>query len=281
MEESDNKLRSGDFVKYGGIYSPLLNPGNFSCLHEKPQRILAAFLADGIEVLYERNYGQNRGLSCSWTLSQTAPSGFRLGAFYSHQSENNVLDTPRIQVDVNPNTMASNIDVLYHPIDPLRFKFHYQLQPKCPLGRGSARLEFIAPTSTSTLHVDNITGPVSFLTLSHLHGVTPRWSLAAEVNMRWGSVEGVTLNTAYAVRYSQSASQAAVSFSTQALDFSYWRQIHPAIQVGVLMASNRQKPLIASIFYQWDFNESVVRGMINSQWSVGVTHRRYFITQSI
>lgn len=81
-------------------------------------------------------------------------------------------------------------------------------------------------------------------------------------------------------RYNRDGSTVAASFSSQAGDISYWRQIHPAVQVGMLMAYSKQKPLTASLFYQWDFHDSLVRGMINSQWSVGFTYRRYFVTHN-
>lgn len=93
MEEQGNKLWnvSGDFIKHNGIYSPLMNPGNVSSLHEKPQRILAAFFTEGFEFHYGRNYGQNKGVLFSWILSQTSPSCCRIGGVYSRQSKDNVL----------------------------------------------------------------------------------------------------------------------------------------------------------------------------------------------
>lgn len=67
----------------------------------------------------------------------------------------------------------------------------------------------------------------------------------------------------------------AATVSSEALDISYWRQIHRAIQMGTSIVYNqRTKKAIGSIFYQWEFRDAYIRGMVDSDWSVGFTYNR-------
>jgi len=80
------------------------------------------------------------------------------------------------------------------------------------------------------------------------------------------------------LRYSINNSSLASTFSHEALDISYWHQVHKAIQLGSSLVYNKKKGrAIGSIFYQWEFQDAFVRGMMDSDWSVGFTYNRLFI----
>lgn len=57
----------------------------------------------------------------------------------------------------------------------------------------------------------------------------------------------------------------------------YWRQVHDSIQIGSLLILNAPTA-IGSIFYQWEFKDVYVRGLVNSDGSVGFTYNKYVVT---
>lgn len=68
----------------------------------------------------------------------------------------------------------------------------------------------------------------------------------------------------------------SATVSPQAFDVSFWRQLHDNIQLGTSVVYNeRSRSAVGSIFYQWMFNDTTVRGMVDSEWSVGFTYNRY------
>lgn len=67
----------------------------------------------------------------------------------------------------------------------------------------------------------------------------------------------------------------AATVSPQAFDISFWRQLHDNIQLGTSVVYNdRLRSAVGSIFYQWMFNDTTVRGMVDSEWSVGFNYNR-------
>lgn len=56
----------------------------------------------------------------------------------------------------------------------------------------------------------------------------------------------------------------------------YWRQVHDSIQIGSSLILNKQSSkAIGSIFYQWEFKDVYIRGLIDSDGSVGFTYNRF------
>lgn len=56
----------------------------------------------------------------------------------------------------------------------------------------------------------------------------------------------------------------------------YWRQVHDSIQIGSSLILNKQSSeAIGSIYYQWEFKDVYIRGLIDSDGSVGFTYNRF------
>lgn len=67
----------------------------------------------------------------------------------------------------------------------------------------------------------------------------------------------------------------AATASLNAFDVSFWRQVQPNVQIGTsIVYGGPARPPIGSIVYQCLFNEAMVRGMVDSEWSTGVSYTR-------
>lgn len=75
--------------------------------------------------------------------------------------------------------------------------------------------------------------------------------------------------------YARDKLSVAATASMHAFDLSFWRQVHPNVQIGSsIVYGGPARPAIGSIVYQWMFDEAMVRGMVDSEWSTGVTYTR-------
>jgi mitochondrial import receptor subunit TOM40 len=67
----------------------------------------------------------------------------------------------------------------------------------------------------------------------------------------------------------------ATTLSKDAFDVTCWRQIDPSIQLASsLVINQRTSKAVGTICYQWQFKETIIRGMFDSDWSVGFTYTR-------
>lgn len=58
----------------------------------------------------------------------------------------------------------------------------------------------------------------------------------------------------------------------------YWRQVHDSIQIGSSLILNiPTSKAIGSIFYQWEFKDVYIRGLIDSDGSVGFTYNKFVV----
>lgn len=76
-------------------------------------------------------------------------------------------------------------------------------------------------------------------------------------------------------RYSFHKSSLATTLSKDALDVSFWHQPSDLLQLGGSFAfNNRTSKAVGSVCYQLEMKEAIVKGMIDSDWSVGCTYNR-------
>lgn len=67
----------------------------------------------------------------------------------------------------------------------------------------------------------------------------------------------------------------AATCSWNALDVTFWQKLNENVQIGSSLVMNRQKNhSIGSVFYQWEQNNVVIRGLIDSKWTVGFTYTK-------
>ncbi|XP_017480475.1 PREDICTED: mitochondrial import receptor subunit TOM40 homolog 1 [Rhagoletis zephyria] len=250
------------------------NPGSIHELHKLAQRIKPTYY-DGIELDYAHRLAANKTATCNWVWSHTRPSGFRFGGIYSLRLYEDFLQTPTITADINPTTLASNVSIVFYPHSALRLEAAMQRAAEDVELQTQTTIELTRPSTTLTCNMYNVRSNSGRSTISLMRSITESWALGAELLLEWTDPRSLMADTAIAARYSKYNYQIAASASRQGIDISYWQRIHERIQMATLLAWHRKtEKTIATICYQWDFDDAVVRSMVNSDLSVGFQYYR-------
>lgn len=180
--------------------SSLLNPGCLSELHRKCRDIAPVWL-EGAHFAYKHHYSPNSILMFNWVLSHTIPSGVRFGGLFSPMRNENILETPKLRLDLNPSTMTINAALQYQPFSWLRLEAMQQLEPAVPaIADNVIRCDLIGKSFTGTLHGFNLQRESGRMIVSYLQSLTSRLAIGAEFCMEWkGEIKAA--NTALALRY--------------------------------------------------------------------------------
>ena len=84
------------------------------------------------------------------------------------------------------------------------------------------------------------------------------------------------LFTFYTNRYSREKYSFAVTGSREAFDLSYWRKVNRDLQIGSSLAcSHREGKAIGTVYYRIERPDCTIRGLFDSDWSVGFTYQRW------
>lgn len=76
-------------------------------------------------------------------------------------------------------------------------------------------------------------------------------------------------------RYTFDKRSIAMTVSKGALDFSIWHQPCEALQLGGSFIFNkRTSKAVGSFYYQLEMSDTIIKGMIDSDWSIGCTYNR-------
>lgn len=249
----------------------VLNPGNIENLHLKQRQISPVFF-DGIGMEYSNTFAPNKTVFGSWLLSHTNPSGFHIGGFWANKCKANILESPLIKAQFNPMTMASNAAIVYFPLPWLRLEAEMQRLRNTTSKNFQA--EATTKSSTISLKFYNPTPVRGRICFSALRKITKRFDFGGELLMEWDR-KAVMANTALAMRYGTSSYEFAGTASRNGIDLSYWRRLTKDIQMGSSLAYNKNTDkTIANICYQWQFKDATVRGLVDSDWSVGFSYCR-------
>ncbi|XP_037950070.1 mitochondrial import receptor subunit TOM40 homolog 2 [Teleopsis dalmanni] len=250
------------------------NPGNIQELHGMARRIMPKFF-DGVEVDYVHRLSSNKIITTNWLLSHTRPSGFRFGGIYTMRVQDDIMQTPTVHADINPSSLASNFGVLYYPFNCLRLEALLQRAGTDTPLTTQLTAEITRPCATITANYYTYEDEKGRGTLSFMRSITAHWAIGAELLLEWPDANSLMADTAFAARYSTHNYAVAASASRQGVDISYWQRIHSRIQMGTTMAWQRKtKDTYAAICYQWDFKDAVVRGVVQSDLSVGFMYQR-------
>lgn len=77
-------------------------------------------------------------------------------------------------------------------------------------------------------------------------------------------------------RYSREKYSFAVTGSREAFDLSYWRKVNRDLQIGSSLAcSHREGKAIGTVYYRIERPDCTIRGLFDSDWSVGFTYQRW------
>lgn len=77
-------------------------------------------------------------------------------------------------------------------------------------------------------------------------------------------------------RYLLPKRSVAATISKDALDVSFWLQSSDLLQLGGSFIFNkRTSKAVGSLTYQLEMKDAIIKGMIDSDWSVGCTYNRW------
>lgn len=270
---SPNTSKFPKFTIIPGLGSQLLNPGSVSNLHQKTRNIKPIWL-DGVHLEFRKNFENNKIFFCNWVLSHTNPTGFRLGGIYNRALSDHVLVTPRIEADINPSTLLANFSFLWHPISSIRLELNSH-NGSTKNNSKTMSIEYIGDKSTASVIINKLSPNSTNLSVDYMYSLSSNWCIGTELSQLYDGRIAQSSQVAIAVRHQKDAYSWAGTLSTTAADISYWHQIHKSLQLGTILCYNqRSGKSVSEIFYQYEFKNGYIRGMIDSNWSVGVTYNR-------
>uniref|UniRef100_A0A1A9Z4Y0 Mitochondrial import receptor subunit TOM40 homolog n=1 Tax=Glossina pallidipes TaxID=7398 RepID=A0A1A9Z4Y0_GLOPL len=250
------------------------NPGNIQHLHYLASRLKPEFF-DGLVLDYKHRLAPNKIITSNWILSHNQPAGFRFGGIYVSRIHENILQTPTIHANINPTTMSTNVGIVYFPFRCLRIEADLQRAADDAPLQTQSTIEYRGGLSTLTLDLYNVSAETGRATVSFLRSVSEHLALGGEWLLEWTEPTSIMTDTAFAARYKLHDFSLASTISRQGIDVSFWSQVHPKIQMATMWAWQRKtSKSVGTICYKWDFEDAYVKGMFDSNLSVGFMYAR-------
>uniref|UniRef100_A0A1A9W492 Voltage-dependent anion-selective channel protein 3 n=1 Tax=Glossina brevipalpis TaxID=37001 RepID=A0A1A9W492_9MUSC len=251
-----------------------LNPGSVQQLHYLAGRLKPQFI-DGLLMDYSHRLAPNKIISTNWALSHNQPAGFRFGGIYTIGMSEKELKTPAIHVSINPSTLSTSMGILFFPVPWLRFEADMQrAASELPLYT-TATVEYRGDLSTITSNLYNVSTEFGRSTFSFLRSVSEHIALGGELLLEWADPTSLMVDTAFAARYKEDDFSIAATASRQGVDVSFWQRLHPKIEMSTMWAWQRKtQKSVGTVSYKWDFDDSYVKGMFDSNLSVGFMYAR-------
>ncbi|XP_037028890.1 uncharacterized protein LOC119069103 [Bradysia coprophila] len=268
-----------DFIKSPGIVK-LMNCGSLENLHRNAN--FQPKFSDGLCLAYKHILAPNATFNFRYVLSQTLPSGMRMGCILRPKMRDHIIDTPQLEADINPSSLTTNLSVQYHPIPALRLRFSAQLLPRVWLqnDRGDRKwhdnislcAEYYARHSTSTISLYNPSPNSGRLTLTQLKSYSSRLAFGFELLTEWENHNLSVIIPAIGGRYFLRDKSIAATLSFRGIDFTFWHLINCDNQLATSFIYNRKNNRsLGTVFYQWMYDDIRVRGSIDSDGAIGVT----------
>lgn len=184
--------------------------------------------------------------------------------------------TPTIHADINPSTLSTNVGLLYYPLQCLRIEAELQRVTDNANLQTQTCIELCTNNSTLTASLYNVRMDSGRGTFSFLRAINERLVLGSELLIEWTDPHSIMADIALAGRYRENSYAVAATVSRQGVDISYWQRLHRKIQMASFWAWQRKtEKSLATICYQWDFDEAYVRGTFDSNLSVGFVYSRW------
>ncbi|XP_039437178.1 mitochondrial import receptor subunit TOM40 homolog 2 [Culex pipiens pallens] len=263
-----------------GIARAPLNPGDFASLHQRTYELRPEWF-EGFQLNASKTLAVHRIVRASWNLSHVTPTGFRVGAQLQRRCSDSVLKTPLVAFDVNPGTLSSNVSLLYRPVASVCCEINVQVSPRGGSGTedlgpviDKASLQHTGSSTTTTLRCYRPGRDSCRLTLDHLMSYNDRLAIGGELLYEWYRNTS-NAQIALAARYNHERHSFAATGSREAFDLSYWRRVNGRLQIGSSLAcSHREGKAIGTIYYRLEHPDCTVRGLFDSDWSIGFTYQR-------
>lgn len=249
----------------------LSNPGNISDLHRNLFEIIPKWKS-GIEVQLIQNLAKNKSVLGNWRINNFSLSEFRFGGRFTPNLVGHIGECPHFQLDINPSSLSTNFTALYNS---LNYLVEFRSQSRTKSNENILKIDRFGKSSTTSITLYNPSYDNGRLTLGYLKSTTSKIRLGAELFIEWQN--SLNISNAFlsiVSSYQNKNYNIAATCSHQSLDLSVCHLINDSLQIGssfILNLSNKRT--VGSIYYQFkSYNDSCVRGMINSDWNVGMTY---------
>lgn len=137
-------------------------------------------------------------------------------------------------------------------------------------------MEYQEKQTTVSLNLYDPAISAGKVTFGILHSFTNRLCGGVEILSSWNERNCSNFGdiaVAFAGRYSYKSHSIAATVSKRALDVSFWHQPRDFLQLGAsLIVDSGMSKAVGALCYQMDFDDAKVKGMIDTDFSVGCTY---------
>lgn len=250
----------------------LLNPGNISDIHRNLLNMMPKWSC-GIEVQCIQNLSKNKSICGIWRLNNISLNEFRFGGRYTPYIIGDIGECPHFHMDINPSTLSTNFTALCNPFNYL---IEFKSQTRLKSTENILKVDRFGESSTTSITMYNPTCGDRSFTLGYLKSATSRIRLGAEIYIELQKNRNISKSfLAIASSYQNDNFTVAATCSRQSFDLSYWHFINDNLQIGSSFVFNYpSKRSVGAVYYQFKSPDSCVRGMINSDWNIGMTYEK-------
>lgn len=184
-----------NFTKIKGKLN-LINPGSVEDIHKNARDIMPVWI-EGVSFQARKLFGVNKTGHCSWVLSHSHPTGFRIGGSFQRQLNDDVLITPYYGLDINPSTFSTNTGVIYHPCPKVGLQMSVQAIP-WTIYTSNFVINYNGPRNTLSWVMHEPKKESGRVILSHLFKISPAFSIGSEYMVQWFNKETIKTQLALA-----------------------------------------------------------------------------------
>lgn len=253
----------------------LLNPGSVKNIHSQATNIMPIWV-DGAQFTAGTSFGISKALQASWSLSKVLPTGFRLRGTYHRQISDTLLTTPFIEAELNPHSLATNFRFQQNLSSNVVFEGDIQVMP-WKVTKSVMSVNCIGRDKTTSVTFYNANKNSGVVTVASLFKVSKLWDLGTELMVNWNQNQKlIESRVAAIVKYAVKDFSIATTFSTRALNMTMWHRLDKTWEIGSAIGLNTDKNRYkSSLFYQWTRPNVQIRGLIDTDCSVGFTYLKY------
>lgn len=250
----------------------LPNPGSVFDLHRNVLGMMPKF-SSGIELHYALNCKEKYKIVFgNWKICNISPSGFRIGGIFASKLNENIGKCPHLQLDINPSSLSTNMVAV---LNPRNYLIQFECQSSKTLNEHILKLDRLGESSNTSLALYNSSRKTGRLTLGHLISITSKVRVGLEVFLEWQNYKRSNTFLSIASSYRNDNYTIAATCSPQSLDLSYHQFVNNNLQIGSsFLFNNQSKRTVGAIYYQVKLYDCCVRGMINSDWNLGVEYEK-------
>lgn len=175
---------------------------------------------------------------------------------------------------MNPKSLATNFRFQQNLSKDILLEGEIQVMP-WQTTKSTISLEHLGKDKTTSVTFYNIKRNSGVLTIASLYKISNKWDLGTELMVNWNK-QFVESRVAGIAKYGTKDLSVATTFSTKALNMTFWRRINEELEIGSAFGLNTERNRYkTSLFYQWTKQDVQIRGLVDTDCLVGFTYLKY------